>query len=132
MLFRSRDERLRPPTAESTRRPTGRTVQGDLKAAGRQGTQDTEAGKRSVLQVLAAGGAARIAGQEAEDEDPDEEENDRVNRDLESEHDCPAVGWKWRGAAMALRNPDGIPGGGPVRQGAGPGWPMTTAASYGS
>ena len=46
----------------------------------------------SLLEVLAAGGAAGIAGQEAEHEDPDEEENDRVNRDLEGEHwFCPAV-----------------------------------------
>lgn len=68
---------------------------GALKAAGLQGAVSAqEMGKDSVLQVLAAGSAARIAGQEAEDEDPDEEENDRVNRDLESEHDCPAVGRK--------------------------------------
>jgi hypothetical protein len=30
----------------------------------------------SVFEVLAAGGAGGIAGQEAENEDPDEEEND--------------------------------------------------------
>ena len=40
----------------------------------------------SVLEILAAGGAAGIAGQEAEDENPDEEKDDRINRDLESQH----------------------------------------------
>ena len=40
----------------------------------------------SVFEVLAAGGAAGVAGQEAEDKDPDEEEHDRINRDLESQH----------------------------------------------
>ena len=40
----------------------------------------------SLFEILAAWGAAGIAGQKAEHEDPDEEEDDRVNRDLEGEH----------------------------------------------
>ena len=41
----------------------------------------------SVFEVFAAGGAAGITGQKAEDENADEEENDRVNGDLEGEHE---------------------------------------------
>ena len=41
---------------------------------------------RSILQIFAAGGAAGVTGQEAEHEDPDEKENDGVNRNLEGEH----------------------------------------------
>ena len=45
----------------------------------------------SVFQVLAAWRAARVARQEAEHEDADEVEDDRVNGDLEGEHgDRPA------------------------------------------
>ena len=45
----------------------------------------------SVLEILAAWGAARVARQETEDEDADEKEDDRVNGDLEGEHgDRPA------------------------------------------
>ena len=40
----------------------------------------------SFLQIFAAWGTSGIAGQEAEYEDPDEEEDYRINRDLESEH----------------------------------------------
>ena len=40
----------------------------------------------SLLEVFAAWSAAGVAGQEAEHEDPDEEEDNRVNRDLEGEH----------------------------------------------
>ena len=41
---------------------------------------------RSILQVFATGGAAGVTRQEAKDEDPDKEEDDRVNGDLEGEH----------------------------------------------
>ena len=45
----------------------------------------------SIFQVLAAGGAAWIARKEPEDKDAEEEEDDRVNGDLEGEHgDRPA------------------------------------------
>ena len=43
-------------------------------------------GRGSILEVFAAGGAAGITGQEPEHENPDEEEDDRINRDLEGEH----------------------------------------------
>ena len=47
--------------------------------------------RESVLEVLAAWRAAGVARQEAEDKDADEEEDDRVNGDLEGEHgDRPA------------------------------------------
>ena len=53
-----------------------------------RGPSDT---RDSVLEVLAAWRAAGVARQEAEDEDADEEEDDRVNGDLEGEHgDRPA------------------------------------------
>lgn len=52
-----------------------------------------DAKEGSVLEVLAAGGAAGIASQEAEHEDPEEKEDDRINGDLEGEHgDRPASG----------------------------------------
>ena len=45
----------------------------------------------SIFQVFAAGGAAWIARKEPEHEDAEEEEDDRVNGDLEGEHgDRPA------------------------------------------
>ena len=48
---------------------------------------------RSILQVFATGGAAGVTRQEAKDEDPDKEEDDRVNGNLEGEHgDRPASG----------------------------------------
>ena len=52
---------------------------------------DRKRSAQSVLEVLTAGGPAWIARQEAEDEDADEKEDDRVNGDLEGEHgDRPA------------------------------------------
>ena len=45
----------------------------------------------SIFQVFAAGGAAWIARKEPEHKDAEEEEDDRVNGDLEGEHgDRPA------------------------------------------
>ena len=45
----------------------------------------------SIFQVFEARGAAWIARKEAEDKDAEEEEDDRVNGDLEGEHgDRPA------------------------------------------
>ena len=45
----------------------------------------------SVFEILPAWGAAGITRQEAEHEDAEEEEDDRVNGDLEGEHgDRPA------------------------------------------
>jgi len=47
--------------------------------------------RKSVFEVLAAWRAAGVARQEAKDKDADEEEDDRVNGDLEGEHgDRPA------------------------------------------
>ena len=47
----------------------------------------------SIFQVLATRGTARVTRQKTEDENPDEEEDDRVNGDLEGEHgDRPASG----------------------------------------
>ena len=47
----------------------------------------------SIFEILPAGGAAGIASQEAKHEDPEEEEDDRINGDLEGEHgDRPASG----------------------------------------
>ena len=48
---------------------------------------------QSIFEVLAAWGAARVTRQKSKDEDPDKEEDDRVNGDLEGEHgDRPASG----------------------------------------
>ena len=48
---------------------------------------------QSIFQVLATRGTARVTRQKTEDENPDEEEDDRVNGDLEGEHgDRPASG----------------------------------------
>ena len=40
----------------------------------------------SIFEVLAAWGTARVTRQKSKDEDPDKEEDDRVNGDLEGEH----------------------------------------------
>ena len=40
----------------------------------------------SIFQVFATRGTARVTRQKTEDENPDEEEDDRVNGDLEGEH----------------------------------------------
>ena len=57
------------------------------------GVTDTSGSARqdSIFEILPAGGTAGIASQEAKDEDPEEEEDDRINGDLEGEHgDRPA------------------------------------------
>ena len=41
---------------------------------------------KSLLEVLSARRPAGVAGQEAEHEDPNEEEDDRIDGNLESEH----------------------------------------------
>ena len=41
---------------------------------------------KSFLEVLSARRPAGVAGQEAEHEDPNEEEDDRINGNLESKH----------------------------------------------
>ena len=47
----------------------------------------------SIFEVFATRGSARVTRQKTEDENPDEEEDDRVNGDLEGEHgDRPASG----------------------------------------
>lgn len=49
--------------------------------------------RNSVFQVLTTGGATRVTRQKPEDENSYEEEDDRVNGDLEGEHgDRPASG----------------------------------------
>ena len=50
---------------------------------------------KSLLEVLSARRPAGVAGQEAEHEDPNEEEDDRINGNLESEHGR-AEGRGWR------------------------------------
>ena len=50
---------------------------------------------KSLLEVLSARRPAGVAGQEAEHEDPDKEEDDRINGNLESEHGR-AEGRGWR------------------------------------
>ena len=41
---------------------------------------------KSLLEVLSARRPAGVTGQEAEHENPDKEEDDRINGNLESEH----------------------------------------------
>jgi hypothetical protein len=64
----------------------------------------------SVFQVFAAGGAAGIACQEAEHEDPEEKKDDRVYGDLEGEHgDRPASGTESSSYGARIGKPDADP-----------------------
>lgn len=55
-------------------------------AAADQCVARTAASRQSVFEILSAGSAAGITREEAEHEDADKEEDDRVNGELEGEH----------------------------------------------
>ena len=74
--------------------PMGRSVRTRWMTSDRRGPDECQ-GRRnaSIFEILTARCSAGVAREEAEHEDPEEKEDDRVNGDLEGEHgDRPASG----------------------------------------